>query len=496
MRKEEQYIAVIANLLSGVELDIIKSLGYKSLLINSNTWISLERALQADAPVEVNLNNEEEVLEKVNEIKEKFNIVAVFSFNEYRVPIAAKIRELLGLPYGIPYQAAINCRNKKNTRKILEELGTDAVKYGIIVSLEEAKQFVEQNGFPVVIKPSNDAGSINIFCCRNEDDVVEAVQKIQETKCNLVDQALDQEFLIEEFLDGPEFSVESVAYQGKIEVIAITEKKIISPFQPIEIGHTVPANIKEKDVNAIKSLVIRANELLGIDYTVTHTEVKLTSGGPRIVEVNARIGGDNIASLVEAVKGVNLYESSILLALGKDIRYKEPVANRASIRYFYAEEDGYAEVKDLTPLKNNSNVKEISIDVQNGDKMVKTFSNYNRYGYFLCYDESDQYLDEMIKLVRSNNQGNNYKDSTKETESSKDYKFQEVFGAYLSSKNVEATLGDREHSIVRLVCSLFGSDDYLKVKEVIKTKFEGVSAQEISEIYEMVLKYKMNNDIK
>lgn len=479
--ENDKYIAVVANLLSGIELKLIKKLGYKSLLINSNTWISLEKALEADACIEINLNDEEEVMRKIEDVKTRYNIVSVFSFNEYRVPIAARIREALGLQYGIPYQTAINCRNKKYTRKILERLGADAVKYRIFSSVEEARAFIKENGFPVVIKPSNDAGSGNIFCCKTEEDVDYAVGKLKDTKCNLVDQKLDEEYLIEEFLDGPEYSVEAMAYDGKISVIAITEKKIISPFEPIEIGHTVPAVVSEYDEEKIKDIVIRANELLGVNYTVTHTEVKLTSKGPRIVEVNARIGGDNIASLVEAVKGINLYEASILLSIGEIPVAKKATTNKASIRYFYAENDGYAKIEDTSLLEENPKVKEFKIQIEEGARMEKTISNYNRYGYFICYEESDENMSQLQKIVSSNGIEKIKPGSVNNSEINTG----ELFGKYCTKDEWDYVLDDVERSVAGVMIALLGNDDYMKTKSIIKAKYKGVSSKKIAALYNL-----------
>lgn len=479
--ENDKYIAVVATLLSGIELKMIKKLGYKSLLINSNTWISMDKALESDACIEINLNDAEEVMNKIEDVRERYNIVSVFSFNEYRVPIVARIRESLGLPYGIPYQAAVNCRNKKLTRKILENLGDEAVKYRTITSLEEAKAFVKVNGLPVVIKPSNDAGSENIFCCKTEEDVVLAVEKLKNTEVNLVDQKLDEEFLIEEFLDGPEYSVEAMAYDGSISIIAITEKKVISPFEPIEIGHTVPAMVSQNNEEKIKDIVTKANELLGVNYTVTHTEVKLTSKGPRIVEVNARIGGDNIASLVEAAKGINLYEASILLSMGRMPVVKEPVTDKASIRYFYAEKDGFAEIKNIPLIEKNPNVKELNIQISEGAKMAKTISNFNRYGYFICYDESDENMDEMQKNVSSNGK----EKMEIEKEECSDTGLNEIIGNYCTTDEMNDALNDIERSVAGVIIAFLGDDDYMRTKAVIKAKYKGVSSKKIAALYKL-----------
>ncbi|MCT4688867.1 ATP-grasp domain-containing protein [Vallitalea sp.] len=486
--KSDKYIVVCGNIITGNELYLIKSLGYKSILINSNTWISLDKALEADVPVEVNLNDEEKVLKKIDELKEKYNIVAVFTLHEYRVPMAAKIKEHLGLPYGLSYEAAMKCRNKKATRKTLKGLGKDSVKHAIIRTLEEAKAFVNVNGLPVVIKPSNDAGSKLVACCSTMSEVEEAVSNIRNVKTNLVDIMLDPEFLIEEFLDGPEFSVETITYQGEPRVIAITSKKILSQIAPIEVGHTVPASLDLVEEESIKSIVIKAHKLLGISDTVTHTEIILTKNGPRIVEVNARPGGDNISLLVEAVTGVNLYASNILLALGKDIitDSQQCTASKADIRYFIAEEDGYARISDLSDIYNNAKVKKIDLNIKHGMQVKKSTNNYDRLGWFICFDEEDEIINEIAQIVEVQKEPlQEILPEEKISEKKEDWNldnFQKMNIDISSKDNISA----REYAMAVLMRGLLSDSDHKKVRAVIYAKSIGISNEEIYRLFSSV----------
>ena len=99
-------------------------------------------------------------------------------------------------------------------------------------------------------------------------------------------QNIDSEILIEEFLDGSEFSIESVTINRQTTIIGIT-RKIVSPLpQSIEIGHDFPASLSAQDETEIRRLVEKSLDILGVDYAVTHTEVKFTKNGPKIVEAN------------------------------------------------------------------------------------------------------------------------------------------------------------------------------------------------------------------
>ncbi len=223
MNKQGNYVLVLKLMSKGKEFDLIKQLGYK--IISFATELTINEALETDVPIEIDLNNSTAVLSKAVELSKKYNIVAVFTLNEYRVPLCALIRETLGIKFGISYEAAFRCRNKKETRKILSDTNINTVKYQLIHSFYEAETALKMIPLPVVIKPSNDAGSKMVYCCKTKDEVHSAIISIQSCKNNLVGEKLDDEILLEEFLTGPEFSIETYTFQGKTKIIAITAKK-------------------------------------------------------------------------------------------------------------------------------------------------------------------------------------------------------------------------------------------------------------------------------
>lgn len=398
---EQEYILIIGLIKEGTEFLIARELGYKTIVFNRK--LSLKEAMNADVPVELCLNCEKTVLSKAKEYQSKYNIKAVFTLNEYRVPLAAKVREELGIGRGISYDAANSCRSKRVTREKLLKLGEQAVKYYLIDDETQLPNTVNKLGYPVVVKPSNDAGSNNVFCCKSENEVINAYRTIIKESENSVGQKLEKKVLVEEFLDGPEYSVESYTQNGVTNVIAITAKKIISPFYPVEKGHTVPALLDEREENNIKQLVEKTLEILGVDDSVTHTEVKYTSDGPKIVEVNARPGGDKIPALVKAVTGYDLHKIAMQLNLGETIEevgYCKCRPKKADIRFFVAPYNGKVEYKKMCSLKKDVKIKNLELKVEDGAYVEKTTSNYNRLGCFVIFDEDDAKIEEYERCMR------------------------------------------------------------------------------------------------
>ncbi|MBA2873175.1 biotin carboxylase [Anoxybacillus calidus] len=382
------------------EIDLVKAKGFKTILFRKS--INLEEAFSVDVPIEVDLNNELLVVEKSIELAEQYDIQAVFTMNEYRIPLCARISEAIGLKKGLSLQAALNCRNKKLTRKILYDSKVDQVQFVLVKSPDESLEALKQFSFPVIVKPSNDSGSQLVRRCQSQDEVVQAIQEIKNKNTNFIGQPIDPEILIEEYLEGPEFSVESVTINGETTIIAITEKKITSPPYSIEIGHTVPYTLSSEDYQSVHQLISKALLVLGIQNAVTHVEIKKTSSGWHIIEVNARPGGDQIPKLVRIVTGYDLAELALHIALGGTLRDapKHPVqAPSAAIRFLIADQPGTVLINDTIFTEGHCNLVDGKLNVHPGEIVPQTTSNYNRLGYIIAQGSSDTHASEISEEI-------------------------------------------------------------------------------------------------
>jgi biotin carboxylase len=367
------------------EVQLVKEKGYKTILLRKE--ISFDEIFDVDIPVEIDLNDEETVLEKCLQLADQLEIISVFTMNEYRIPLASKISEVLQLKCHLPYEASLRCRNKKMARQKLNEAGVGEVQYRLVNSQSDLEAELKGIDFPLIVKPSNDSGSKNVYLCKDEAEVSTALHNIVQSKKNIVGQSIDTDILIEEFLDGPEFSIESVTVNAQTTVIGIT-KKIVTPYPlSIEVGHDFPANLNADEENEIRSLVEQSLSVLGVDFAVTHTEVKLTEKGPRIVEVNARPGGDEIPHLVKAVTGIDLKSLAFLVTLGKGIAsldLSSSTVPSASIRFLLANQEGKVYFDEQF---QSASIREQKWYVNNGESVQRTESNFNRLGYFIVYGD-------------------------------------------------------------------------------------------------------------
>jgi len=380
------------------QIALVQERGYKVLYFNS--VLDLDDAFRFDVPMEIDLNDEPRVVATARNMAERFAIRAVYTLNEYRVPLASCLASALGLAHHLSLQAALTCRNKKHTKRVLARDGVPTARFALVCTVDEAVAALGEIPLPVVIKPSNDAGSYLVCRCATPDEVRGAVEAILRQEINTVGQPFDRAILLEEYLDGPEFSVEACTVAGDTTVLALTAKRITPWPLTVETGHTIPAPLSSGEAEAIRRLVTRALAALGVDNAVTHTEVKLTPTGPRIIEVNARRGGDRIAALTQAVTGYDLAEVALHVALGGTMANapRHPsVASSAASRFLIADHDGRVSMTGIDQVAGLPGVRELRLYTQPGEDVERTTSNLNRWGHLITHATPTQHADDVAE---------------------------------------------------------------------------------------------------
>jgi biotin carboxylase len=235
---------------------------------------------------------------------------AVLTFSEPMLPAAAWLAASLGLP-GHPVAATGWLTNKIRQRERLSAASVDQVRSRPVRSVVRWPAVRDFVGLPAVIKPVYGEGSRNTHVVR--DDA--AARNLLAT--------LDAEVVVEELLVGRPsapfgdyVSVESLCGPRGIHHIAVTGKfPLAPPFR--ETGRFWPAAIPAADHAVVTDLVTRALHALEVGVGLTHTEVKLTEAGPRIIEVNGRLGG-HVNGLARQACGIDLVRLAGRLALGQD----------------------------------------------------------------------------------------------------------------------------------------------------------------------------------
>jgi biotin carboxylase len=241
----------------------------------------------------------------------------IVTFWEISIAVAARVAARLGLP-GNPPDSVDAARSKVRTRELSTSLGLPTPKARRVRSLDELFAASDYVGFPAVVKPEFGASSVG--CIRVDD--VESLPKVYSMVRDVV--AADElsffragnDLLLEQYLDGVEFDVDLVLEDGECAFSSVSQQSPTAEPAFQETGLHCPPDHSARQVRRLVDLSVQTVQAFGFVQGVMHVEGKCTAHGPRIVEVNARMGGGRIHQIVDAVWGVDLIEAHLRSALG------------------------------------------------------------------------------------------------------------------------------------------------------------------------------------
>ncbi|TGB03071.1 ATP-grasp domain-containing protein [Streptomyces palmae] len=262
----------------------------------------------------------------------------VLTYEETRVEAAADLATALGLRTS-PRSAVSACRDKYLGRQALERAEVPQARSIAVAGLEQAAEAAERIGYPVVIKPRALSASCGVTYVAGPEQLEEAYREAGRIWFDEVPRS-SAPILVEEFLDGPEISVEAVCRDGRITVLFVARKELGYAPGFEEVGHLVRADDPLLRDETLLGVLQDAHTAVGLTDTVTHTELRLTADGPKVVEINARIGGDRIPYLGGLVTGIEIGLVAADLAAGAVPRLgTADSAAVAGVRFLYPECD-------------------------------------------------------------------------------------------------------------------------------------------------------------
>jgi biotin carboxylase len=258
-------------------------------------------------------------------------------WDEARILHAAHITEALGLPGGDV--AMINrCRDKHLTRTALAEYGVPQPESILVDTVDEAVAAAEKLGYPAILKPRAMAASLGVVKVNSTAEVRANWDFAHDTT---VPEAphYDVKVLVEQFVDGYEISIDSAIFHGQVMPFCLARKEIGYPPYAEEVGHVVDAADPLLADDQLLQVLVDAHTAVGFTDGFTHVEIMMTADGPKLIEINARLGGDMIPYLGLQATGVDPGLAAAAVACG---RAPELVPDRAlvgGVRFFYVDEN-------------------------------------------------------------------------------------------------------------------------------------------------------------
>ena len=296
--------------------------------------------------------------------------------------VAAVVKEL-GL-IGVTMDTAIKATNKYEMRKALREYGVPVPVFYRASNQEQFLEAISHFDSDVIVKPADNSGSRGVVKISPKSKKELLVESYLYSR----DSSRNGDVVVEEYMSGPEVSVETMSFNGVCNVIQITDKLTTGAPHFVEMGHSQPSMLDSKIKEQIANIAISANKAIGITDGPSHTEIIVTNEGPKIVELGARLGGDCITThLVPLSTGVDMVECSIRIALGEKPDITKKYNKGSAIRYFNQHSGVIKSIYGIEKAKQISGIKNVELVNSIGDKIGNIESSVSRIGFVIAQDK-------------------------------------------------------------------------------------------------------------
>jgi biotin carboxylase len=325
---------------------------------------------------------------------EAWNFSAAVSLTESGLDPVGRVNDLLGLG-GTSYEVSHRFTNKLVMRSHLAEKvpgDASAIAAAEVTDRDSLADFGAQHGYPFIVKPASGTASFGVLRVTGRESITSAWQRVCELRqdyAHPLTHAFDLgQFMMEEYIDGPFHTVETFSFDGRHVVITITEATTLTQLY-VHDGHAIPARL-EPDVEAsIVAATTRFLDTMGLRNGPAHTEIKLTSRGPAVIESQNRVGGALFSDMMRAVYGIDPQTMAIAWPLGMaEALADRPAPNGGAASWLMVADPGtITEIQGLDDVRADPATLAVDLRVGPGDIIRPFDASWDGLGHIAAYGE-------------------------------------------------------------------------------------------------------------
>ncbi|WP_296323312.1 ATP-grasp domain-containing protein [Treponema sp. UBA3813] len=318
--KNDKILILGAGLMQKPAILAAKHLGLKAVVVDAN-----EKAVAvplADEFFPVDLKDRSSLLELAEKLNGKGELKGVFTAGTDFSASVSFVAEKLGLP-AHSFEAALNASDKVRMRACFEKSGVPSPKFRELDESIISENLCESVDYPKVVKPCDNMGGRGCRLIRNQNEFLPAVT-------NAIQNSRSHRAIFEDYMEGAEFSIDSIVYKGTLTITGFADRHIFYPPYFIEMGHSLPSKVDLKIKNELIATFALGIKALGLTCGVAKADIKYTKNGPMIGEIAARLSGGYMSGWTfPYASGMNLTEEAMKIAVGKEPDYL--LSNRVSL---------------------------------------------------------------------------------------------------------------------------------------------------------------------
>jgi carbamoyl-phosphate synthase large subunit len=364
-------------------IGLAKKRGYRVVATDRNP--DSKGLKHADISLNINSLDKELALR----VARQYDVKGVITCAELLLPTVSYLCREMDLPGPDEFVSQIST-DKYLFRCLSEEKGLNVPAFRLLKNTKDLK--APEINYPFVIKPVDYSGSSGVALVKDAKDFETYYSESMKF-------SRSGRVIIEEFVEGREFSVETLSQHHVTHIIAITEKTVSGECRFVEERHIIPGDLTQAEEVAIRGEVMKMADSFGINNCPTHTEIMLThQGRPVLIETGARPGGDNIGFvLVEQATGISMYENLLNLALGQPLDVSRTKQHAAGIQYITPL--NYSQmIRNHIKAINDQNLYRYEIE---NKKITDAFNNSNdRLGYYIFTSNTREKLIKSLDFYK------------------------------------------------------------------------------------------------
>jgi biotin carboxylase len=380
---KEKIIILGAGVMQGPVIKIAKELGYFTVVLDGSSHAPC--ISMADQFEQIDLKEKETIETFARSLQKTTGRLGIMTAGTDFSASVAWTAEKLGLP-GIPYEAALNASDKSRMRACFKNAALPSPDFTTITAADlplTPNTLLSNLKFPLVIKPVDNMGSRG---CRR----VDSIEDFHEAAKAAIGFSRSGRAIVENFMEGPEFSVDAIVWHSEITICGLADRHIFFPPYFIEMGHTMPTIIeKEKQSTILETFCagIRALGLAGENNIgAAKGDIKLTANGPMIGEIAARLSGGYMSGWTYPYSsGALPIKGAILAAMGQKPEGLVPLKDWTCAEHAFISIPGT--VKTITGIEQaqrQNHVNDVFLRIKEGDKVSFPENNVTKCGNIIA----------------------------------------------------------------------------------------------------------------
>ena len=283
---------------------------------------------------------------------------------------------------GHSLEASLNASDKSRMRAKFLQNNLPSPKFIEVENASFSSKILSSLSFPLVVKPVDNMGARGCVLVDDEAHIVEAIQKATMF-------SKTRRVIVEEYIEGPEFSIEGLVFDGKVYITALADRHIFFCPYFVEMGHTIPSAFSSEITDKIFSVFVKGVKALGLTHGACKGDIFFDINKKEAVigEIAARLSGGYMSGwTVPYSSDINITRLALKLALGEKIDEELPFPTKENTFKFASERAWISipgvinEIMGLEAAKSSANVKDVFPRVKEKASVVFPQNNVEKCG--------------------------------------------------------------------------------------------------------------------